>query len=69
MLDDYEFGICYYFIRDFYVKVNFFCIDIYNEIFFNFIKNVFGVNVNLDVIFCWQGVEILLSKVFEKVVL
>jgi iron complex outermembrane receptor protein len=64
--DNYEFGIRHHFTPTFYANVNFFRINTKNELFYNPIS---FANENYDGKTRQDGVEISLSKTFEKITL
>ena len=64
--DDYEIGMRYYFTDTLYAHINFFRIDTDDEIFYN---SVDFSNENLDGETRRDGVEVTLSKTFERVTL
>jgi len=64
--DNYEFGIRHHFTTTFYANVNFFRINTKNELFYN--PTAFA-NENYDGKTCRDGIEISLSKTFEKITL
>jgi len=64
--DNYEFGLRHYFTQTLYTNVNFFRIDTKNEIFYNPIS---FANENYDGKTRRDGVEILLTKAFDKITL
>ena len=67
--DDYELGARYYFTPSLFTNVNFFYIDTENEIIYDPASGFFGANVNLDGKTRRDGVEVVLSKVYEKMTL
>ncbi len=67
--DDYELGARYYFTPSLFANVNFFYIDTENEIIYDPASGFFGANVNLDGKTRRDGVEVVLSKVYEKMTL
>ncbi len=67
--DDYELGARYYFTPSLFANVNFFYIDTENEIIYDPASGFFGANVNLNGKTRRDGVEVVLSKVYEKMTL
>jgi len=67
--DDYELGARYYFTPSLFTNVNFFYIGTKNEIIYDPASGFFGANVNLDGKTRRDGVEVVLSKVYEKMTL
>ncbi|MBW1724396.1 MAG: TonB-dependent receptor [Deltaproteobacteria bacterium] len=67
--DDYELGVRYYFTPSLFANVNLFYIDTKDEILYDPASGYFGANVNLDGKTRRDGVEVVLSKVYEKVTL
>ena len=67
--DDYEIGARHYFTESFFGNLNFFHMDTKDEIFFDPASGMFGENVNLDGKTLRNGVEVTLSKAYEKITL
>jgi len=67
--DDYELGVRYYFTPSLFANVNLFYTDTENEIIYDPASGFFGANVNLDGKTRRDGVEVVLSKVYEKMTL
>ena len=67
--DDYELGVRYYFTPSLFANVNLFHIDTKDEIIYDPASGFFGANVNLDGKTRRDGVEVVLSKVYEKMTL
>ena len=67
--DDYELGVRYYFTTSLFANVNLFHIDTKDEIIYDPASGFFGANVNLDGKTRRDGVEVVLSKVYEKMTL
>jgi len=67
--DDYEIGVRYYFTPSLFAHVNLFYIDTEDEILYDPASGFFGGNVNLDGTTRRDGVEVVLSKVYEKMTL
>ena len=67
--DDYELGVRHYFTPSLFAHVNLFFIDTKDEILYDPASGFFGANVNLDGKTRRKGVEMVLSKVYEKVTL
>jgi len=67
--DDYELGVRHYFTPSLFAHVNLFFIDTKDEILYDPASGFFGANVNLDGKTRRNGVEVVLSKVYEKMTL
>ena len=67
--DDYELGVRYYFTPSLFANVNLFYIDTKDEIIYDPASGFFGANVNLDGKTRRDGVEVVLSKVYERMTL
>ena len=67
--DDYELGVRYYFTPSLLANVNLFYIDTKDEIIYDPAIGFFGANVNLDGKTRRDGVEVVLSKVYETMTL
>jgi len=67
--DDYELGVRYYFTPSLFANVNLFYTDTENEIIYDPASGFFGANVNLDGKTRRDGVEVVLSKVYERMTL
>jgi len=67
--DDYELGVRHYFTPSLFTHVNLFYIDTKDEILYDPASGFFGANVNLNGKTRRKGVEMVLSKVYEKVTL
>ncbi len=67
--DDYELGVRHYFTPSLFANVNFFHIDTKDEIIYDPAIGSYGANVNLDGKTRREGVEVSLSKVYERMTL
>ena len=67
--DDYELGVRHYFTPSLFANVNLFFIDTKDEILYDPASGFFGANVNLDGKTRRNGVEVVLSKVYENMTL